>query len=832
MLLHTIIKSIIYMHTYMYVIIVLNALCASIPTAVESEYLAYHLFGRILLRVSLKKISSIHSKRLHVMRPIRKAGSDEKGSSNPFEAKWNQHMKRSKSKKSKKNGLPTGLIADGISGRNSIQDQRIGENNPHLSEEDRYLARLQRERSRGTKKRKRFNLSDMLEEEKTAEKPEKNSIGDEFPTKDISATRYTLLQSNIDAETEIRESDPEVDIPPSRHSLDEREERAANDSDSSEETHDSRERTHREVMHEVMVKSKMYKAERQQVKAVDEEQREVLDRELPEIMSLLAKSTKVVRSHNATVDKSKKTDFNYEATFQALANDRRAHATNRLKTVEEKEAEERDRLEELEQTRLARMQGLDSDDEDGNADPEDSFTKVNQSLSTKFVDDVSDKTRRLTEKIENVPFIFDQCPVNPEELSILLCSTAVHLRGVVIERLMKYFALSLNPPVNGPKLQRLLVLLLNRVKTLATSDPKKWSESSQEIDVLVEHIYALSSKYTNLTVEWARDVLYESYHALQNSSSTSLSLCWNASTLLTLRVLAKLFPGSDIRHSVVTPMLLLLSEAMTPNRTKTDSDFAVACFVCTVFLEVSAASTRTSGQVSEFLRRGFARYPRLLSDSSGTKANCISCNKICGDVKSLSLSDCFVDDNDDCKHVGLKISNAMKSLLSAAFFRGRLPCADLVFASLSRTVNGGPQRNGEIGDLLRSQFEKQATARSMLTMYTGTNVFVPKALNPKFAAVSGVYRKHNQNRHKPASMEQIQESAKRVRKALNKEERGYARDLRKESMRIAQHRSELEAEKRAHSDLKSKELKLFLENQQATWNQAAKKQKQLSGKKW
>ena len=115
---------------------------------------------------------------------------------------------------------------------------------------------------------------------------------------------------------------------------------------------------------------------------------------------------------------------------------------------------------------------------------------------------------------------------------------------------------------------------------------------------------------------------------------------------------------------------------------------------------------------------------------------------------------------------------------------------------------------------------------------TENSVSLPKSLNPKFTAVNGVYKKYDRHRTGASSVQQTEDALKRIRKSLRKEERGYARDLRKEALMAAWSQNAFETAKRAHADSKAKELKLFLEGQQSTWNKSVKRQKKLSGRKW
>ncbi len=777
---------------------------------------------------------------------------EEKAASNPFEERWNRQTKRTQTKKAKMAKSSAPVHALGSSRRNLFQDQRVGENNPGLGEEDRYLARLQRERSRGTRKRKRYNLSDFLDDEKANEQPSSVN-GDEFPSmRNQGDGKYSVLKDDFDDESLLSDSDLEggkdasknddnlTDVPPAK-------ECPVDEPSGDDEERGSGIRTHREVMNEVMGKSKMFKALRQQAKAADEEQREELDKELPEIMALLVKTNQAKKRSKAPASNEDNSEFNYEATFQKLASEPRAHATNRLKTEEEKEAEERSRLEKLEETRRARMEGLvdsESDDEPMNLEPTTNPTrkeKIGKTLKSKGkLLEASSKSQNQScsiEDLDSVPYFFETCPSESSELAELLDIASVNLRGIIVERLVKCFAVSVDPSVNGPKLQRLLSLLLYRVHGLSRRGIGKLSLAAEEIDVLSKHIYVLASKYPSIAIEWSREQLYEMYNALQIKPKRALSKCWGVSQLLVLRLVSRIFPGSDVRHAVATPLLLLLSEALSRCKHKNDVDFAVACFICSIALELSAASTRISGQLMDFLCRGLAAYTyeevEYSSDSDVGKAQtCATCGSEVKSVKSLGLIDCIPSSGPSCKHASLKIGLALRRLTVAALFRGRLSCIDLVYEPVVNILSGVSSESSDVLQHILDDAQTCAATRSALSLYKEKSVVAPKVLNPKFSAVNGVYRKHNRSRVRGETVEEMRESACRIRKALKKEERGYARDLRKEALLMAQHRSEIEAEKLAHADAKSRELQIFLETQQATWKQAAKKQKQMTGKRW
>jgi nucleolar protein 14 len=105
-------------------------------------------------------------------------------------------------------------------------------------------------------------------------------------------------------------------------------------------------KTKKEIMLEVMAKSKQMKAERQKAKMEDEQLMEELDKEFRDIQSLITSSGEN-QPAIAPMEESYAVK-NYEAIVYQLASDRRARPTDRLKTEIEIAQEEKERLDILE----------------------------------------------------------------------------------------------------------------------------------------------------------------------------------------------------------------------------------------------------------------------------------------------------------------------------------------------------------------------------------------------------------------------------------------------------------------------------------------------------
>lgn len=155
-----------------------------------------------------------------------------------------------------------------------------------------------------------------------------------------------------------------------------------------------RKKSKKEVMQEVIAKSKLHKYERQKVKEDDDDLREELDNGMADMLALLQghkpvpkaiekeAETAVANGGEPTMNPDRqrlldgmdrvKADKEYEVRLRQLAQDTRAKPSERTKTEEEKVKAEAERLRVLEEGRAKRMRGVevedDDDADDGRAD--------------------------------------------------------------------------------------------------------------------------------------------------------------------------------------------------------------------------------------------------------------------------------------------------------------------------------------------------------------------------------------------------------------------------------------------------------------------------------
>ena len=144
-----------------------------------------------------------------------------------------------------------------------------------------------------------------------------------------------------------------------------------------------------EVMKEVIAKSKLYKYERQQAKDEDEDVREELDRQLPDLLAAFSQGQAPVAGSDSRV-RIDKSEQEYDEQVRQLAYDMRSIPTQKSKTEEEKGQERREHLQKLEEQRQARMRGEEPErvgkedqDEDGLEDEDPTiFDGLGPGLST------------------------------------------------------------------------------------------------------------------------------------------------------------------------------------------------------------------------------------------------------------------------------------------------------------------------------------------------------------------------------------------------------------------------------------------------------------------
>ncbi|KAK5124108.1 hypothetical protein LTR85_001811 [Meristemomyces frigidus] len=259
-----------------------------------------------------------------------------------------------------------------------LVDRRIGEGDPGMTAEERAVQRFAREKE-GKRGGNVFDLEGSDDEA---------GGGLTHLGKSLNDLGEDDFAEGVSAGSEASEDDDGRVLRRKRRRSSASDEDAV-DNAQGEDEQPERKKTKKEVMQEVIAKSKLHKYERQKVKEDDEDLIDELDKGMADMLAILQGhkpvSKEIEKAAEAAVagkedappqmnpDRQRlldgmdrvKADKEYEVRLRQLAQDTRAQPSERTKTEEEKAAKEARRLKELEEKRSKRMRGEDvSDDEE------------------------------------------------------------------------------------------------------------------------------------------------------------------------------------------------------------------------------------------------------------------------------------------------------------------------------------------------------------------------------------------------------------------------------------------------------------------------------------
>lgn len=243
-----------------------------------------------------------------------------------------------------------------------ILDRRFGENDPTMNPEEKALERFVKERQKGHRKSALFDLEDAEEDGQITHFGESLSFDrpsrlDDFKELEIEVSdAESLNQSNGERPLKRRRIVEELEV-----------------QDNADVAPPERPKTKKEVMNEVIAKSKLHKYERQQAKEDDDDLRAELDKGLKDVFTLLRANPRAqapaqkqerpdvaMNPDRAALLNGKdriEADREYDERLRQMVFDQRSKPTDRTLTEEEKLQHEAKKLKELEERRLRRMRG-------------------------------------------------------------------------------------------------------------------------------------------------------------------------------------------------------------------------------------------------------------------------------------------------------------------------------------------------------------------------------------------------------------------------------------------------------------------------------------------
>jgi nucleolar protein 14 len=279
-----------------------------------------------------------------------------------------------------------------------LVDRRIGEGDVDMTPEERAVQRFAREQERKAKGRSTFDLEGSDDEAGGFQLTHGGRGVGELVGDDFGESVSAGSEDDSDGELMKRKR--------RREDLAEAEMEAA--AGEEVEQQPERKKTKKEVMEEVIAKSKMHKYERQKTKEDDEDLREELDKGFGDILGFL-KGVKrppppptqlqptASTSNGPTMNPDRqrlidgqnevKLHEDYEKRLKQLMQDKRAAPADKTLTAEEKAKKEAQRLKELEEKRLKRMRGEDVSDEEDTTKDENAQAGADEEIRDEDVPD-------------------------------------------------------------------------------------------------------------------------------------------------------------------------------------------------------------------------------------------------------------------------------------------------------------------------------------------------------------------------------------------------------------------------------------------------------------
>lgn len=534
-----------------------------------------------------------------------------------------------------------------------IIDRRFGETNKHLSAEEKMLERFTKSKLAQANKKSIYNLDD----------DDENDEDNGFNT--LTHRGHTLNDDfNEDINGSDGGSDGDEDFFSKKRPI-------SHDNSVKENGEPERKKTKAEVMKEVMAKSKYYKHLRQKTHEQTMEKVGELDDNFDDVMDDIFEVTKNLPTTKSSVVEK---DLDYEMKVTEAKLDKKSTPADRTKTQEEIDTEQSERLKQLKDDRLRRMEGEDvngvdrgADDldedyweaNDDEADEADGFAIINsdeefqqsdiegnheiydenvasEQSSGKKPKSKSTNTITIGNKVfhlkSSTPTVTMTCPATLEEFHSLISSQAniqsKTYYGDVIKVILQCFE-KYQPKLadgNKEKLGKLSTVLLKYQLELFDKELKP--ESHKDYIILMEFLSRttkdLTEKYPSEFLDVYRDLIENAHERLENEPESYP----RPSDLLMFSQIGRTFSTSDKFHLVVVPALILASESLEKMTVTSPRHVLAGIYICDVLLKYQRVAKRFVPEVLLFLEKSLISLSpnsskldvnKLLTESASVK---------------------------------------------------------------------------------------------------------------------------------------------------------------------------------------------------------------------
>lgn len=629
-----------------------------------------------------------------------------------------------------------------------VMDRRFGENDATMDPEEKMLARFTAERLNQSRKSKSlFDLDDDEEADVLTHYGKSLAVEDDFEDDDLG------LDEDEDEEVVQR-------VKRAREAQQEAE----------DEEEQPVKKSKKEVMEEIIAKSKAYKHERQQAKQEDQEQIEELDDEMEGLYENLRQAG--AYGDDAHANNISERELEYEKRLRELAFDRRAAPSDRTKTEEELAKQKAAELVRLEKERQARMEGEtgdgvedlggeyleegeseddeakmfglmgeQSDSEEGEDEEEDEDEdedddqfgeepefEEDEDEDEDDADEENGKSEPSTKDVKSsksTAFVF-ACPQTISAFDKILKKYPVTDYPVIVERILTLHHPSVKPG-NKEKLAVFSTVLAEAIMEFPTR-----STDMGVFDALVKHLRKMADTYVEALTNFFRERLSEVGDRLAEVR-TDASAFPEKSDLVMFALIGILFSTSDHYHLVATAATLLAAQYLS--QVQVDSARAVFCglYLSSVLIAYQRISKRFVPEIPVFLLRVLYRIFPELNDKA-------------------PVADAFLD-NDDREGTALKLA---VSALDKAETQSTLALS--VLDELD---------DNKVGSDLLSQLALKAVevTSKLATLWNEKTAFI-ETFAPLSAALQSLETKNTQVKTASDKLERLLKFARQERRPL------------------------------------------------------------------
>eukprot|EP01029_Cantina_marsupialis_P022244 TRINITY_DN5419_c0_g1_i1.p1 TRINITY_DN5419_c0_g1~~TRINITY_DN5419_c0_g1_i1.p1 ORF type:complete len:911 (-),score=356.63 TRINITY_DN5419_c0_g1_i1:165-2897(-) len=484
----------------------------------------------------------------------------------------------------------------------------------------------------------------------------------------------------------------------------------------------------------------------------------------------------------------------------------------------------------------------------------------NKDISLSEVRKEKQRRRELREAAEKeLPFMLN-CPGNYEEFAILLeeYGTDSITLDKICDRLMKGHSIHLAAE-NRNKMQTLLGVLLRHFNDILKTSEGNSEEDAEYINVLSKYIYDLVKispqvgvhlfkQYLNhifenvtkalgkdrrRTFRWNERVL-----AGQNPQPLGSCSAWpKAYEIAFLQLASKIFPCSDMRHPVVTPMYLLIGQCLSHCSVRTPKDILAGMALANIMLDMSYESGRLVPEAISFLSATMTALvplvPKAKRPSTPLPTFDLFTRKRYNNLKS------HLNDEETTPAMSLSALNSENDQITESSVTKGIICA--CYHLLHRTtirLKDSPSFTEIFGSFLSllakvklknyckkiktnhktcmgrlcNLIQEQLSTRKPL-VFKDYGVKPIKTLDCDVDLAFNPLHKHP---------DRDVDERRKLNKKINRARRAAARDIRQDADFVSKIREEKKQERNAEREDKTRELMAFLNEQQRTFNQMVK----------